>query len=288
MARRAFQLDVSLISSQLRVGLVCASLSLSLGACSDEGEYIPPTQWVPTPDGDGGDGVGNVSPVGFWASANSDGEGIILLVTETGRFHLFTQFGKQAAGVISVSNENEVSANFQFITDRSGPYFDDGTTQSNCTLSGTVNKPLYEIWTMSLNGTCTTTAGLQFQFAEMPFGPLSLLHERASSLETIAGLYEDVKGAVIDIAEDGTIFAQEPTTNCVINGQVNIIDPAFNAYDFQVGYSSCTGPDADLNGVTFVGIGFLYEPASPIDLAAPVIGEIDGELVARFISGNRL
>ena len=290
MVRRAFKLDASLISSQLRVSLVCTLLSLFLGACSDEGEYseyAPPTLSPSLPGGDIGDGSGNVSPAGLWGSANSDGEGILLLVTETGRFHLYTQFGKQSAGVLSMRNGNEVSVDLQFIANQSGPYFADDTTLSNCTLSGTVDKPQYQVWTMSLNGNCTTTAGLQFQFAEMPF-VYSLLYERASSLATIAGLYEDLKGAVIEIFTDGLIFAQDPVTNCVINGQASIIDTTFNAYDFQLTYSNCTGPDADLNGATFVGIGYLNGPGSPIDLIAPVIGEVDGELVGRFLSGNRL
>ena len=233
-------------------------------------------------NGGNGGGGGNVSPDGIWVSINSDGEAIIALVTETGRFHLFTGFGKQGAGILSVSNGNDVSANFQFVTFRSGPSFKDGTTLSDCTLSGTVKKRE----TMSLNGDCTTTAGLQFQFAEIPFQYISL-YERASSMATIAGMYQD-RHAVIDIAADGTIFAQEAITNCVINGQVNIIDSAFNAYDFQFRYSSCTGPDADLNGAIFVGIGYLNEPFSPIDLVAPVTGEVDGVLVSWFVSGRRL
>ena len=232
--------------------------------------------------GGGAGGGGNVSPDGMWASINSDGEPVVALVTETGRFHLFTGFGKQGAGVLSVSNGNDVSANFQFVTHRSGPFFKDGTTLSDCTLSGTVR----ERETMSVTGDCTTTADLQFQIAEIPFEYIRL-YERASSLATIAGMYQD-RHAVIDIAADGTIFAQEAFTNCVINGQVNIIDSAFNAYDFQFRYSSCTGPDADLNGATFVGIGYLNEPNSPIDLAVPLIGEVDGVLVAWFVSGSRL
>jgi hypothetical protein len=277
--RRVFRINASLTFSQPRVGLVCLSLSLFLGACSDDSEYVPPTQWVSSTGGDGGS---SVSPDGIWTSINSNGEAIVAVVTETGRFHLFTQFGKQGAGTLSVSNERDVSANFQFVTDRSGPYFEDGTTLSNCVLLGTVKTRQ----TMSLSGECTTTAGLKFQFAETPFQYIPL-YESASSLATIAGLYEG-QGAVIDIAPNGTVFAQDAITNCVINGQVYIIDAAFNAYDFQLTYRSCTGPDSDLNGATFVGIGYLNEPSSPIDLVAPVLGEVDGELVARFVGGSRL
>ena len=230
-------------------------------------------------------GGGNVSPGGSWLSLNSDGTPIFAHVTETGRFHLFTLRGNQGTGVLSVSNGNDVSANFQLVTPLFGSSFKDGTTQADCTLSGTVR----ERATMSVTVDCTTTAGLQFQLAAIPF-QYSTIYEFSSSLSTIAGLYGTSEG-VMDIAADGTIFAQDAYTNCVINGQVNIIDPAFNVYDFQISYSSCTGPDADLNGATFVGMGELLKVLEPIDpfyLWISLIGEVDGVLVARFIIGAPL
>jgi len=241
---------------------------------------------------DGGGGGGNMSPGGYWVGETSDGEAVVgapifALVTETGRIH-FTIGGRQGAGVLSVRNGNDVSGNFQFVTDRDIP-FPDGTTQSDCTVSGTVR----ERATMSLTADCTTTAGLQFQLTVPFFGYLAGFYERASSLATIAGLYQ-TGGPVMDIAADGTIFAQEAFTNCVMNGQVNIIDPAFNLYDFQISYSNCTGRDADQNGATFVGIGFLLEitnpspPDSSILLLVNFIGEIDGVLVPLYISGFQL
>ncbi len=226
---------------------------------------------------DVGGGGGNVTPGGIWLSITSDGDAITAHVTETGRFHLFTLRGNQGTGVLSVSNGNDVSANFQLVTPLFGFSFEDGTTQADCTLSGKLKKRA----TMSVTVDCTTTAGLQFQLAAIPSQYVPI-YEFSSSLATIAGMYSHYQ-SVIDIAADGTIFAQEAFTNCVINGQVNIIDPAFNVYDFQISYSSCTGPDADLNGAIFVGIGYLNEPFSPIDLVAPVTGEVDGVLVARLI-----
>ncbi len=229
---------------------------------------------------DVGGGGGNVTPGGFWLSASSDGDAVFALVTETGRFHLYTARGYQGTGVLSVSNGNDVSANFQLVTSLFRFPFKDGTTQADCTLSGTVR----ERATMSVIVDCTTTAGLQFQLAAIPF-QYSTTYEFSSSLATIAGLYGTTQG-VMDIAADGTIFAQDAFTNCVINGQVNIIDSAFNVYDFQISYSSCTGPDADLNGATFVGIGFLFkvlEPIDPSELWIPLTGEVDGVLVARLI-----
>ena len=236
---------------------------------------------------DVGGGGGNVTPGGFWLSASSDGDAVFALVTETGRFHLYTA-SNQGTGVLSVSNGNDVSANFQLVTSLFRFPFKDGTTQADCTLSGKLKKRA----TMSVIVDCTTTAGLQFQLAAIPFQYIHI-YEFSSSLATIAGLYQ-TGGPVMDIAADGTIFAQEAFTNCVMNGQVNIIDPAFNLYDFQISYSNCTGRDADQNGATFVGIGFLLEitnpspPDSSILLLVNFIGEIDGVLVPLYISGFQL
>jgi len=244
-------------------------------------------------EGGGSGGGGNMSPGGHWVGITSEGEDVLgaimfALVTETGSIH-FRIGGRYGVGVLSVSNGNDVSGNFQFVTNPSGPSFPDGTTQSDCTVSGTVRERI----TMSITGDCTTTAGLQFQLTvpNLTYGPF--IYERASSLATIAGMY-DIGRAVMDIAADGTIFAQEAFTNCVINGQVNIIDPAFNFYDFQISYSSCTGPDADLNGATFVGIGYLLEITNPSPpdfstvLGVTAIGEVNGVMVPRSIEGYRL
>ena len=205
-----------------------------------------------------------------------------MFVTETGRFQFLTEFGNQGSGIMSVSNGSDISANFQLVTPLFGPSFPDGATLADCTLSGTVN----ERQTMFVTANCTTTAGLQDQIMVMPLDYLPI-YERDSSLATITGMYDD--GFVVtDIAADGTIFAQDAFTGCVTNGQVSIIDPAFNAYDFQFGYSNCTGPDEFLNGSSFVGIGNLDDTFPPEVLVVPAIGDVGGTLVSWFIFGERL
>ncbi len=183
---------------------------------------------------------------------------------------------------MSVSNGNDVSADFQLVTPLFGPSFPDGTTLADCTLSGTVT----ERQIMSVTANCTTTAGLQDQITVTPldYGPF---YERDSSLATIVGMFDD--GFVVtDIAADGMIFAQDSVSSCVINGQVSIIDPDFNLYDFQFGLSNCTGPDAILNGASFVGLGFLDDTFPPEVLLVFVIGDVAGTLVSWGIFGERI
>jgi hypothetical protein len=64
------------------------------------------------------------------------------------------------------------------------------------------------------------------------------VYERDSSLATIAGNFETLdpnSGTMImlNINTDGTIFVQVPSTGCVLNGAVELIDSRFNAYRFE-------------------------------------------------------
>ncbi len=226
--------------------------------------------------------VVNDSPGGIWFGIDSDGGVVSIFVTETGRFQFLTEFFYTGSGILSVSNGNDVTGNFQLVTQIYGPSFPDGTTLADCTLSGTVT----ERQTMSIIVNCTTTAGLQDQITVTPLDYLPI-YERDSSLATIAGMYMDFT-VVIDIGADGTIFAQDAFTGCITNGQVSIIDPDFNVYDFQFGYSNCIGPDAFLNGSSFVGIAILDDTFPPEVLDAPAIGDVGGTLLAWATFGERL
>jgi hypothetical protein len=76
-----------------------------------------------------------------------------------------------------------------------------------------------------------------------------------SSLARIAGTYRESHGfltGVLSIASNGRLFLQDPASGCVLNGQVAVINPDFNAYDFQFSYANCK--DAKLNGAKFSGL----------------------------------
>jgi len=223
----------------------------------------------------------NASPGGIWTGIDSDGDLVIALVTETGRFNFLDEFGNQGSGILSVSNGNDVAGNFQLVTPL-GITFPDGTTLADCTLSGTVSERL----TMTVTADCTTMAGLQDQITVTL--DYETIYERDSSLATIAGMYNDGSGIVTEIASDGTIFEQDPVSGCVTNGQVNIIDPAFNAYDVQFGFSNCTGQFTNLNGTSFVGIATLDNTVTPEALIVAATGDVAGTLVSFVSVSERL
>lgn len=240
--------------------------------------------------GGGGRGVGeavlpppvdNVSPGGFWLGFDNDGDSVVVFVTESGKFQFLAGTGEQGSGLMTVSNGNDITGDFQLVS-QVGFSFPDGTTLANCTLTGTV----VERDTMSVTADCTTTAGLQDQITVMPLA-YQPIYERSSSLATVSGLY-DGNVAVTDISLDGTIFAQYSINDCVANGMVSIIDPNFGLYNFQFEMSSCTGIYDVLNGVSFTGIGILDNTNSPEQLFAPAIGDSAGTFVSWFLFGERL
>ena len=210
------------------------------------------------------------SPGGIWHGMDPDGGSISMVVTETGRFHYVDADLSQGSGVLSVSDANEIEGNFQIVTPL-GSSFADGTTSKFCSLSGAV----VERQTMTINVDCSNLAGLQ-DTIEATLSNKEL-YERDSSLAAIGGNYDGDK-IVLDVAGDGAIFSQDPGTGCVVNGQVSIIDNAFNAYDVEFTYSNCTEQAAILNGSDFVGIALLDDTVLPEALFVTAIGNIDGDV----------
>jgi hypothetical protein len=100
-------------------------------------------------------------------------------------------------------------------------------------------------------------------------------YDTASSLATVAGNYTD-GSATLSIDGNGVIFEQDPTTGCVINGQISTIDAQYNAYSVSVTFSSCTGTAAAANGVTFTGLASLDQTVSPAQLDFGISASVNG------------
>ena len=224
----------------------------------------------------------NALPGGVWVGVdNSNGGQLVVTVTEDGRFRYVDQAGNQGAGFLSVNNGNDISSDFQIVTEI-GITFPDGTTLADCALSGKVE----ERQTMDVAINCTTTSGPLNQInAALTY---DTTYDRDSSLDTIAGTYEVGSGIVTSIASDGTIFEQNPFIGCITNGLVSVIDNEFNAYDYEFGISNCTGQFANLNGTSYSGIASLDNTANQDTLKVAATGVVDGISVSVVIVAIRL
>jgi hypothetical protein len=101
------------------------------------------------------------------------------------------------------------------------------------------------------------------------------LYDRDSSLATISGSFSGPSGTVVTVDADGSIFSQDATTGCVVNGKASIIDAAYNMYRVQYTYGNCTGDLAALNGLTFAGLAALDNSVTPEQAIIAVTHESD-------------
>jgi hypothetical protein len=244
-----------------------ASLSLIAGCGggggSDSGSVTPPPS--------------DASAGGIWeGTEDSTGLEIVGLVTESGEFHFIRSDGVQYFGTAEI-DVNTVSADFTGVTPV-GTAFPDGSVSGTGTLAGTVQ----ERQSMTGSTTFRTSAGDQTSSdVSLTYNPL---YERDSSLGTVAGNYVDpATNAVVNVNGDGTIFSQDAVTGCVINGEVSIIDSAYNAYRIEYEFSGCQGDAAVLNGTMARGLATLDNTVSPEQAVIGVVNAAAGySLVGRY------
>lgn len=225
----------------------------------------------------GGSGYGgsnpppvNASPGGIWNGTESaSGLAITGLVDESGDFHFIRSDGVQYVGTAATSGDS-ISASVDGYTPF-GTAFADGSTHGTGTVSGTISARV----SITANASFTTDKGtVSNGTLDLTFNPL---YNQPSSLATLAGNYTDLAtGDTVSIDGAGVITAQDPTTGCVINGNVTIIDASYNAYGVQITHASCTGATAVLNGVVFKGLATLDTATSPVQAIAGVTGTAGG------------
>lgn len=225
--------------------------------------------------GGGGSGGGNSKPSvpnaavgGAWVGTDSLGNEILALSTETGRVHwVIPATGEQGFGTGS-TNGNDVVINYTYVAPI-GYTLNDGSTSASCTATGTIRARQSLILSTQCNlssgGSFTNSATLNFDS----------LYNLDSSLTMVSGNYDDF-GLVLTVSANGEIFEQDPSSGCVVNGQVSVINPSYNAYDVTYSFSNCIGSYAFLNGSTFTGLGILDTTVAPQQVTVGVTGTVSG------------
>lgn len=196
-------------------------------------------------------------------------ESVVGIITEAGDAEFIDSSGIQYVGTV-VTTGNSVTGNIRGFPPLGGA-FADGSTYGTGTVTGTIAAR------QSFNGhtTFTTTKGTTYT------GTLTLtfnaLYNVPSSLSTIAGNYTDsATGDVVTIGSNGSVFSQSAVTGCVVNGTVTVINPSYNAYEFQLSYANCSGVYVVYNGLTVTGLGTFDNATSPVEVIAGGTGSIGG------------
>jgi hypothetical protein len=151
-------------------------------------------------------------------------------------------FIASAQGTIQIANLNQVSGSGTLYA-VPGFTLNDGSTFAALIISaGTVSEGNTLDFTVDAAGTTSTVSTI-----------FDALYNRGSDLATVAAVYTtfDIFGDMssFTIAANGVITGMS-VAGCVLNGQVTIIDAAFNAYDVALDVANCAG----LNGM-YDGLG---------------------------------
>ena len=217
--------------------------------------------------------VTNASPGGIWVGADSEGDQIVALITESGRFHFIDEFEFQGSGIAIVSNGNEIAVDFRFAPPI-GAEFADGWSIADCSFSGSVAERA------TLDGTLDCTTGGGTQSSVTVNLNYQSLYELDSDLATLAGTWTDSSNPGIDVVNIdsmGGITGQDSSgSGCFYSGQVTILYSNYNAYGIEWTYSSCVDETALHNDFTFSGIGTIDNTVTPTEFILGVTGGING------------
>jgi hypothetical protein len=246
----------SLSRSAVLMLLVFAGLS----ACGGGGST--PSAEPPTPP------PPNQAVGGAWVGTDDNGMQVFALSTDEGRLHwVVPATQEQGFGTASASS-TDLTVNYRYVAPI-GLKLSDGSSLAMCTAVGTIQ----ERQSISVNTSCDTSNG--GNFGNSVVLTYDALYDRDASLATLAGNYDDF-GLVLNIDANGVIFEQDPASGCVVNGQVNVVDSAYNVYDGSITYSNCLGNLAILNGSTFSGLAVLDDTVIPESLIVGMVGDVGG------------
>jgi hypothetical protein len=209
----------------------------------------------------------NQSAVGIWSGTDSvTGLAVTAIVNSSGEAEFLRSDGAQFAGTVQVSGGSlavAVDGYSNFTTT-----FSDGTTTGVGTISGTVTTST--TMTASLSFTTSGNTAITGSWT-LSYNSLSTL---ASSLAAIGANYTDgTTGATVSIDGLGDVNSQDATTGCVMNGTLSTSDTAFDIYQIDFTYKSCTGNYAVLNDVEMTGLAVLNTSVSPQQLVIAVTGQ---------------
>ena len=246
----------------IRLGAI--SIVLLVTACGGGGAPGGPPPGGAPP---GGPPTINQSPGGIWGGLTDSGENATFWVAEDGRLWSVTPVSVTTgptfgAGALDVTNGDAVSGAYEakgVLPDPVSPF----PGVLTCQMAGTVT----ERSVMSVDLGCADASGPVWEESATLFYQTD--YDRDSSLSTIAGNYTLGFAALaatntLNIAGDGTVFGMyDNGPSCTVNGQVSLIDPAYNLYDIQWTFSSCVSPFPSFEGSQFSGIATMTSLGPP-------------------------
>jgi hypothetical protein len=250
--------------------LVClAALTLSAcgGGSSSPGEPSPPPTTVTV----------NADPGGIWNASYTASNGVavqaLAVVTGDGRYlaigkNLSNDCADIDQGNIAVTGTTFTGTLFSAIIEYStfngvavNCSYADGSTWATGTITGSVTQRTSLETTITAKTGDGTSLGTQSNT-----WTYNALYSEPSTLARLTGNWTLPDGSTLTIHSDGSYFAQQASTGCVINGQYSLINASYNAYSESATYANCTGVASVLNGLTATGLAFVDDTVHPLQL----------------------
>jgi hypothetical protein len=220
------------------------------------------------------------SPGGVWASPFG-ADSVTMYISETGELIVTEMPLAFGSGAVLVTDTDRVTGAYTLHTPQTSPSAPRVADQT-CEVDGVVR----ERFSLMLSAMCEDADG---NVVERDVNLLYIPdYESPSSLDDIAGNYTlafDQATNSLSISNNGVIFGMfhNGGTNCVVNGEVEIIDPAFALYRFTFNFANCTGAFGGFEGATMTGLGIRdFGGATPGSFLLMIAGVIADEF--RFFS----
>jgi len=262
---------------------VLAITLISLSGCGGGGSSNGPASVTPPT-------ISNQSVGGIWTStytvASGVGAGIyngIGIATESGQFYGFTRntssgcasllFGQlNTAGSTVTGTGNSIIVQYTSVNGINPTCTNaDGSVSGTMVLTGSVTQRQ----TLNLTSVETTSAKTVLPAVSTVWS-FSNVYNQASSLSAIAGNYKQANtifyADVFNINSNGVVFGQDPTTKCVFNGQIGIINASYDVYNLTGTFSNCVGNYSVINGISASGLVAKDTSQTP----AHIIGGLSG------------
>jgi hypothetical protein len=205
-----------------------------VSGCVDSSDDALPTQLLPT--------VLQTKAGGIWTGTWTDDltgksytvSGVVREDNLEGRF--VTDAGPRFLLQNIIGTEGDISATITATTFGFGDNFQDGSSHTSGVLTGFVDERTSIEGSWSLDSGETGTIVLDYDE----------LYERGSDIARLVGTWECAIGTICTIDALGEIFGQGED-ECVVTGQVEVIDALYNVY--QVTYGSPCMISGSLSGL---------------------------------------
>jgi hypothetical protein len=220
--------------------------------------------------------VANAEPGGIWQGTDPI-SGLTLegAITEAGQMRFIASDGGQYVGSVTTSGSS-ISGSFSGYAP-TGSAYQDGSNHGTGTLTGTITER------QTISATISFTTANNTQSSGSATFSFNAMYDSGSSLLAVDGNYTDVNsGATVNV-NNGVIFAQDPVSECVINGSVSIINSAYDVYDVSYSFSGCIGDSAYLNNTTATGLAILDTSMTPNDAIIGVSNTAAGYILTQIL-----